>query len=578
MTSPAISALPSVSIAKSEVFSLSDGEPNETYLEINDWSTPVTYFVGRNGSGKSRTARVLKDRLDGRLLSTDRLAGLMNFSMYGWGAMPAEYRGVPIDEQQSQQIAQISRGMGSATDELYALREEPEVWLRVAAFIRRTLGRSIELRESAGFLDPFVRVGDSEYSLLRDEGHGLRELVILLAATYRPESPLLIVDEPELHLHPSMARLWLTELNRECEKTGRRGIVVTHEPAFLKPKTVTDLSGIWMFGAGRRPSRLSDSVLPVQADRVAASLGQNPQLVGQIAFSPRPVLVEGVTDVAALSTALARLVTAEVVAQTDLVECGGSGSVGMWLEICTKLELDVRAVSDLDALFAPDVQRAIDALPGVSAEYVRAFATEPGRTSKVVEPLVTAANREGVGADPAQRATWLAAQGDPDAAVVIRRDRILQILQNHGLWVHPQGTLEDVLELAHKGVAESRLASGIPGPIDAVALWCAYDLDLMGDVKALLGIAVEHMAHAIMEAQRAGATSDFHSPVGGSAKSDSRLADVTPLGGGRHRITVKLPREYEGYWVEFSRETPSAALELQSPVAGESPVAGAAVV
>lgn len=122
-------------------------------------------------------------------------------------------------------MQQMTAETGGAAEELYSLREQPEVWLRVAAFIRRTLGRVIELRESAGFLDPYVRVDDVEYSLLRDEGHGLRELVVLLAATYRADTRLLIVDEPELHLHPAMARMWLTELNRECTRTGKRAIL-----------------------------------------------------------------------------------------------------------------------------------------------------------------------------------------------------------------------------------------------------------------------------------------------------------------------------------------------------------------
>ena len=28
----------------------------EIYLELDDWTSPVQFFVGRNGSGKSRTA------------------------------------------------------------------------------------------------------------------------------------------------------------------------------------------------------------------------------------------------------------------------------------------------------------------------------------------------------------------------------------------------------------------------------------------------------------------------------------------------------------------------------------------
>lgn len=149
---------------------------------------------------------------------------------------------MPLDETSRPHIEQISRSYGAATEELYALREQPEVWLRVSAFLRRALHRSVELRESAGFLDPYVRLGSMEYSLLRDEGHGLREIVILLAAAYRADWSLLVVDEPELHLHPSLARLWLAELRAECRRTGRHAVVVTHEPTLLTPTTFEEPS------------------------------------------------------------------------------------------------------------------------------------------------------------------------------------------------------------------------------------------------------------------------------------------------------------------------------------------------
>ena len=180
-----------------------------------------------------------------------------------------------------------------AVEEVYALREQPEVWLRVAAFVRRALGRMVELRERDGFLDPYMRMGDHEYSLLRDEGHGLRELVILLTAVYRKDWSLLVVDEPELHLHPSMARLWTAELVRECRTGGRHAIVVTHQPELIEPKSYDGLSAVWSFAAGREPRRMTDSILDQQRPRVESSLARNPRLISQLVFSPRPVLVEG---------------------------------------------------------------------------------------------------------------------------------------------------------------------------------------------------------------------------------------------------------------------------------------------
>lgn len=558
--------LPDVSLTSADVFPGS-GDPSETFFSAGGWRNPVTYFVGRNGSGKSRTAKLVVTRTGGRLLSTDRLAGLMVYSNYGWTSVPAleGFRGIPLGVQERDQARGISQQSGSGIDEMYALKEQPEVWLRVAAFLRRALGRVMELRENAGYLDPYIRVGNVEYSLLRDEGHGLRELVILLTAVYREDWQLLVVDEPELHLHPSVTRLWLSELERVCRTGNQRAVVVTHEPSMVKPATAEDLDAVWLFSPVRPSMPLSRHVPSGQEARVTASLQNKPQLVSNLVFSPRPVLVEGVHDVAALTVALGRTQPPEVVAQTDLIECGGSGGVALWFEIARAAGLDVRAIADLDACLAPEVQRVMDAAGDVVARYREDLSAEPARTSAVIRPLIDEMNRAQVATDPKSRAKWLAAGVLPGSGWFSRRAKLQAIWRDAGFWLHLQGTLEDVLQIDVKGREAAQTAAGTPGDIDAVANWCAYTLDPLGDVEILLSAAVERIAHSIMEALRVNPGTQFHAPVGGSAVSDARLVAVTPLNDGQRRLTVQKPDSFAGYWLEFSRDTPSSHLTLNPP-------------
>lgn len=559
-------ALADVVLTSADVFPGS-GDPAETFFSAGGWQHPVTYFVGRNGSGKSRTAKLIIARTDGRLLSTDRLAGLMVYSNYGWTSVPAleGFRGIPLGDQERDQARGISQQSGSGIDEMYALKEQPEVWLRVAAFLRRALGRVMELRENAGYLDPYIRIGNVEYSLLRDEGHGLRELVILLTAVYREDWQLLVVDEPELHLHPSVTRLWLSELERVCRTSNRRAVVVTHEPSMVKPATAADLDAVWLFSPGRPSMALSRHVPSGQEARVTASLRNNPQLISQLVFSPRPVLVEGIHDVAALTVALNRTQPPEVVAQTDLIECGGSGGVALWFEIARAASLDVRAVADLDACLAPEVQRVMDAAVDVVTRYREDLAAEPAKTSTVIRPLIDAMNAAGVATDPKSRAKWLATEVPAETGWSSRREKLQTIWRDAGLWLHSQGTLEDVLQIDVKGREAAQAAASTPGGIDAVSDWCAYSLDPLGDVEVLLNAAVERIAHSIMEALGVNPGTQFSAPVGGSAVSDARLVAVDPLTEGRHRLTVLKPDTYAGHWLEFSRDTASSQLVLQPP-------------
>ncbi|WP_402466026.1 ATP-dependent nuclease [Isoptericola aurantiacus] len=528
----------------------------------------MQFFVGRNGSGKSRTARVVADRTGGRYLSTDRLTGIMAFSSGDGGNYGGKYRGVPLGEDSLEQAHQMSRtyGGGEALFSMHALHDRPDVALRVTAFLRRALGRTIDLRETAGYLDPYVRMNDLEYSLFRDEGHGLRELVLLLVETYQSDWPILIVDEPELHLHPSMARLWLTELSRECARTARQAVVVTHEPTLLRPKSYDDLDAVWLFRPGERPRRFSDAVRAKDQKRVTSSLAQNPSLVSLLAFSPRPVLVEGPTDVAALTAALQRVCPPEVVAQTDLVECGGVGKVAAWHGITRRLGLDdVRAIADLDAMFSPDSQTEMDENPAVQQAYVDAFLARDPRTSTMVRPLVDGANMANFSQDPKGRAMWLATAAE--GVDVTLGARLRGIWRDAGVWLHQEGTLEDVLDLNQKDADQARVAAATEGSrLDEAAIWCAYDLDPSGDLELLLTTAVERIAHGIQAAQGETPSAVFTTPVG-SKQSAAALVDVTPLDEpGRYRITVKTPTEFVGYYLDFDRKTPAADMTLKMPL------------
>jgi hypothetical protein len=464
---PPSSELPAVSLTFAEVFGGVDSD--DVFLWKENWDQPVCFFVGRNGSGKSRAARLLAERLSGRLLSTDRLAALTNYRYLGWTSVAANegHRGIPLGEQERNQARDLSRS-GSPMEEIYALKDEPELWLRVAAFLRRALGRVIELRESSGFLDPYIRIGSTEYSLLRDEGHGLRELVLLLAAIYRSEWKLLVVDEPELHLHPSMARLWLSEVQQICSTSERRAVIVTHEPGLIKPIKADDLEAIYYFASDTPAKAIADSIGPANAARVTASLLYNPGLVSQLVFSPRPVLVEGPTDVAALTASLARTQPAAVLAQTELIECGGSGQVAMWFEIAYAMGADVRAVADLDACLAPEVQRVMDRQTSVTDRYRADLSAEPATTSEVLRTLFPVMNKAEVSKSPKERAKWLA-ETPEGTGYKSRVQKLIAAWKDAGLWLHEAGTLEDVLGISEKGKEVAQRAAASAGPIDDVA-------------------------------------------------------------------------------------------------------------
>ena len=544
---------------------------DRTIWEKNSWDDPITFFVGRNGSGKSRVAKFVAKKLKARLLIAERLAGLATSTHVGHLFIPSteNYPGVPLGEEARKSTGATARERGVGHDELYALKEQPEVGMRVAAFIKRALHRDIELRETSGYLDPFITLGTSPpYSLLREEGHGLRELVILLTAIFREDWELLVVDEPEVHLHPSMARLWLGELERVCRESGKRAVIVTHEPSLVRPTSANHLRSLYLFHAGSPAKPLADFIDENNLRRVTSSLSENPELVSRLVFSPRPVFVEGPTDVVGLTVALNRTEPPEVVAQTDLIPCGGSSEVALWFEIATRAGMDVRAVADLDACLTPEIQRVMDNKHNVVRRYRDEFALEPARTASVIRPLIDEMNRIGVESNPKDRAQWLATGVTSDSGWAARKSKLLGMWRDSGLWLHPQGTLEAVLGNVSKHRDQIVAAASQAGAIDHVAHWCAYDVDPSGEIEVLLGVFVERAAHSVMEALRLNPELPPTGFAGPNADQLNRLLTLTSEPAGCFVITVLRPVEFEGYWLRFSRDTPSSLLQLSPPSGG----------
>jgi hypothetical protein len=552
----------------------------QDYLRVQEWPAPVSLFVGRNGSGKSRTAMALARVGRTRVLSTDRLAGIQQFERYYDVSYPGKMPGLSLDPSRVESVRGVTAAHGVGADELLLLHERPDLALRVAAFVATTLGREVVIDHfTDGYLDPLVKVGTLQYSLLRDEGHGLRELVILLAATYRDDWDLLVVDEPELHLHSALTRLWYAELLEECRRTERHAVLVTHEASLVQPTERADLHAIWHFAQGRPPVNLGAQVKSEYRDEaIGKSLRANPALVSEMLFSPRPVLVEGALDQLALKIAIARTQDKSSAVQTDVVQCGGNNVLPVWLDLCWSLELDVRAVYDLDSIFDGRVQQAMDHLTAVEHAYGEKFHAHPRTTAQIIKPLLQAADGHGVPPNPKDRASWLSALADPEhAGLIRRRDDLLELWRRQGVWVHPQGNLEHVLELPpeDKGREATSAAASRPGAIDAVAGWVAYQLDTTSDTFALLSAAVRDWATRIqLEVHKNPAFKLSSTYPAGSAKP---LLRADPRGPGEHRITVTGLGGFNGHWMDFTPEVPVSAMHLNTVEASAQPVVSSSI-
>ena len=226
---------------------------------------PINYLVGPNGSGKSRFAETLKSHLNGsRLLGTDRLRGMNKNEGMGF---IGEHFDSGIRKNQFNHLKEAGSNFGFGLDTFVILEERPDIRISIEATLSSLFDREVILEWDSGNLLPkaILRSRGTTYRLDRDECHGIKELLVLLTHLYNDQHPYLIIDEPELNLHPQYQAFFLQEARKLAglHSSGTRKkilFLITHSPFIIDIKNIDDLSSIISFDLKHtKPKRLGDS-------------------------------------------------------------------------------------------------------------------------------------------------------------------------------------------------------------------------------------------------------------------------------------------------------------------------------
>lgn len=93
---------------------------------------------------------------------------------------------------------------------------------------------------------------------------GERELLTYMFAIFvlNVRDALIVVDEPELHLHPKWQQTLLRLFVRLSEKTGNQFLLATHSPTFVSPNSIQYVSRVYSHDKKSRLIRLNSAELP----------------------------------------------------------------------------------------------------------------------------------------------------------------------------------------------------------------------------------------------------------------------------------------------------------------------------
>lgn len=350
----------------------------------------ITTLVGPNGSGKTRALRSIQRALRGRGAE----AAYVRFLPAGRTGPIERYRAATDSPGVGSQHGEAFYGhvnyrpqwheIESVVGEIINLEQRPDLRIKVETRLQQLFERGIDFQWSQNGLGMFfTAMSDSARYQSGLEASGITQLVSLLAAIYDDTIGTLIVDEPEISLHPQLQAFILEEMESvagDWTDPGRKRIVIsTHSPSFLPFRSLADLPSIVFFGGGADCRQIDPAEGLLQSSKLKEFVARTSLSHRQALFAERILLVEGPSD-EIVAARTARLLGLKIDARnTQILPALGKGEFREARKLFTKIGMRVTVLADLDAL--ADDNRLVNDFSG--AEGATAIANAIGYSSLI---------------------------------------------------------------------------------------------------------------------------------------------------------------------------------------------------
>jgi putative ATP-dependent endonuclease of the OLD family len=187
---------------------------------------------------------------------------------------------------------------------------------------------------------------------------GERELLNYVFSIYVLDirDALVVVDEPELHLHPRWQKILLGLFERLSTETGNQFLLATHSPAFVSPESIHYISRVYSRDQKSHIERLNKAGLPNTKLLFNIVNSQNNE---KIFFADKVVLVEGISDRIVFSELLrdSHKNTGKVV---EIISVGGKGFFAPYEKLLEACNIEYSLVADLDYIEQIDNVKSMD--------------------------------------------------------------------------------------------------------------------------------------------------------------------------------------------------------------------------
>ena len=325
--------------------------------------SPLTVLVGPNGAGKTEALRSLRNQLrqlpamtsDQKVvvyLASGRSSAFEDFRSLSSG--PHHQSGAPAAVGH-QQLAPSWWQIEGVPGMYLRLKDRPDLLLKVEARLQALYERRLRLEWTQNGLQVgFLPTTGGALYFANAEASDLLQIVSLLAAVYDDQISALLIDEPEISLHPQLQAFLLREMMTFAgdPAEGKKIIIIaTHSSGMLPLQSIQDIPRLIFFSDRQAaPIQIPEASGVLANLKLAALVGRLSESHKHAFFARNVLLVEGPSDEIIVSGLSLRLDHPMLGANAQIAPIIGKGQFPQSISLFRMMGKRVFVLADLDAL------------------------------------------------------------------------------------------------------------------------------------------------------------------------------------------------------------------------------------
>ena len=237
----------------------------------------------------------------------------------------------------------------TACGDFFAMDERKDVFIKVSERLSVLFNRNIFIRWDAGQMKVFFGKTDSEqeYSVAA-EASGLVNVISILAALFDESVEVLLIDEPEVSLHPQLQSYLLREMKNVVKKYNKTIIISTHSAEMIELNKASDLCNYIFFRKNTLPKQISPDAPELNSVKLKEFLLRMSLIYNEGFFAKKVLLIEGSSDMILCRYLCNRLDLNLDVAGSQIIPVEGKGQFPIITKLFRLIGKEVCVLTDLD--------------------------------------------------------------------------------------------------------------------------------------------------------------------------------------------------------------------------------------